>query len=1184
MKLLFYFLFVTFMTANATGLAQNVTLSGKNLTLKEIFTEVKKQTGYVVFYKKNDFEKTSRISISVQEMPLVNVLDAVFKDQPLSYLIEGKTIVISPRNVPADNSKNEVSASEGVQPPQNITGKVVDSTGSPVADASVRLTPGNKGTSTGRNGQFLIAGVAPGNYTIEISSIGFESIRRSITVAATAPLALPVFVLRSSSEAMSSVEVTINTGYQSISRERATGAYDVVGQEILSKRPVSNLSTALQGLVAGMQATENEDGSVDFLIRGNSSMYADRAPLVVLDGFPLSSSDFSTINPNDVESVTVLKDAAAASIWGARSGNGVIVVTTKKAKRGQKVNIDANVFTRITKRTDLQQLLANASSTDQIRFERLAYANKWTIGGTEYQGGVFPSDVGISLTLAQELMYANQYGQLSNEAMNAGLDSLARISNFDQIQDHLLRRGVLNQYNISLSHASERTRTLASIMYENNKTRFQGTGHDRFVFNFNNEYRPAEFITFNLGLYLQYHKQENDGATISELRQLSPYETLLNPDGSYSVNLIRNRALIESISGNGFPYSDWSYNLLREVRGRDLRSESYNARIQTGFNVKLLRGLSFDAKFQYERGKTEVDNYYSDETYYVRNMVNSSVEYNHATGTVGRMFLPVGGIGQPSQSDLQSYVLRSQLNFQRTIGVKHAITAIAGGEISQTTSTGITSPWLYGYYPDLLRSSAPLYGYGSAVERFPSFTSGTTANTTLSGGNTSLSYGLDRFVSYFGNGAYTYDGKYTLSGSIRADASNFIAEDPSIRWSPLWSVGGMWNAKMEEFLSGVTWLDQLRVRATYGKNGNVEKSTSTKTLLNVGTALNTSTGTITATISSYGNPMLSWEKTATTNIGIDFAVLKRKLFGKLDFYNKKGEDITGSIALPGAAGTTSQRFNNAGIINRGIELELGTQIGDARKGWSYGTSLTYAYNFNQVLSLRAPRTYPYLLSVPSNAFVEGKPINPVYSYTYLGVENGMPQIAGDNKVPVGMNTTLYVTGNAFDVLTYQGTATPPHTLGWLNNIDYKNVSLTFLFVGKFGGVYRNPTFNYGTAAIGSIKTIVNQFVGDVFAGREDIPPFPAPNESRHNLWSQYTNYLSSLVESSSYIECKEVSLNYTLPHSLLGKMSMRNVRVYAQMRDLGLVYAANKNNYNPDWLPGTNRPLPTFTLGINLGL
>lgn len=1165
LKLTSLLLILTILRVSANTFAQQVTLKKDNISLSHLFKEIRKQTGYNFLLSAENIDRAGSVSVDFKNAKLTDILDKVLQGKALSYTIENKTILIS--SVQKTFLDELIDYFRQI----NVHGKLVDETGQPMPGASVKLKLSSQGTVANASGEFFLTNVDDKDSVI-ITFTGYQPLRAPVKAE------MGTLTMRPVTEALK--EVTVSTGYQSLLKERAPGSFVQVGQEVLANRPVSNLSTALQGMVAGMQGKENADGSVSFLIRGSSSIYADRAPLVVVDGFPVAKNDFSTINPNDIESVTVLKDAAAASIWGARAANGVIVIVTKKNKNGKAgLNIDASVFTRISKLTDLNQLIPNATSAEQVAYEKMAFTNRWVFN--EYAGS-FPSDLGKTLTLAQELLYANKNGKISAATMNAGLDSLSKINNQSQISDLLLRRAVLSQYNVNFSQATDKTRSYASLLFEDNKTRYQGTGYNRYAMNFSNEYKAAKFLVFNFGLYLQYNKQANSGATLSELQTLSPYETLLNPNGSYSVNLnTYNREVLSSLPLNNFPYSDLSYNLLRETRGRKFGSQDYTARIQTGFNIRIMPGLNFDTKLQYERGKTEVDNYYTDDTFYARSLVDQNTEYTAATKTVGRQFLPKGGIDQSNNTNTASYVFRNQLNFVKDLGSKHSINAIAGMEISQYRTDFRSNPWLYGYYPDKLQSTVPPYGYGSSVDQFVGIT-GTA--TTLSGGTTGLTYGLDRYISYYANAAYTYNRKYTISGSIRNDASNFITKIPSLRWEPLWSVGGLWNVKEEDFAQDIKWVDRLSIRLTHGRNGNVEKSTSTNTLLSVSTSPSTTTGTITASISDNGNPTLRWEKTTSTNLGIDYVLFKGKLSGKIDLYNKIGTDITGTIALPAATGTTSQKFNNAGITNRGIEVELGTQLKIPGTPVTYGTSFNYAYNKNVVNNLYYPALYAYQMVDIPTAVVQGRPINPVYSFTYAGTVAGVPQVLGPNGAVTTMNSAaLLNTGLGLQFLNYEGTATPPHTAGWYSTFGYKGFNLSVLFIGKFGGVYRNNTFNYASAFVGSSKTVVNKYISDVYAGRTDIPPFANANETQLYLWDRYVPYLSGLVESSSYIECKEVMLNYNLPASLLGKVKMRNVKVFAELRDLGLIWAANKKGYNPDWLPGTDRPLGTYTFGVNIG-
>jgi TonB-linked SusC/RagA family outer membrane protein len=1176
MKLTALMLLICGLSLSAKTSSQTITFSGKNVSLEKVFAAIEAQTGYVVIGSARTIKSSEPVTLQVSQMPLSSFMGLLLKSRPFDFEIRSKTIFIKEK--PAPRASPFSLFNRGVPP---ITGYIRDAEGNPLSGATVRVKRGrmlmNNAVVTDSRGRFTIR--ANEGEILVISYIGFVTQEHKVSGTENIDI-----VLERTDRELEIATVVVNTGYQRISKERATGAYDVVNKDMLQKRPISNLSTALQGMVPGMQGKEKSDGSFNFLVRGTSSMYADSKPLVVVDGFPVADTSFTTINPNDIESVTVLKDAAAASIWGARSANGVIVITTKQAKAGQKLRVEVNAFTRIGDKIDLNQVTRTAGTADFIRYEELAWKNNWAL--SKFSGSF--NQLRTSLTLAQELLYANETGKISSEAMNRGLDSLRGIDNRGQIEDLLLERPVLSQFNINISGGTDKLRSLASFMFEKNKDGFVGNKYNRFMFNFNNQYRPTKFLSFFVNASVQYTDQTSSGATVSEIEQLSPYETLLNPDGAYSVNLKNiNRQLFGTLPASSLPYQDWSFNLLREVRERKFSTEDLNARFQVGMSVSIFKGLSFDSRLQYERRKTDYKNYYSEGTFFARDMVNYNIEYTPATQTVGKVFLPKGGIETPRQfgnnwinnTTNESYLFRNQLNFDRYFGRKHAVTAIAGFEVSQYEVDNIANPWLYGYYPDKLQSSAPPFGYGSAGNTFKNITG--SSGVTLQGGNPIIGWGLDRYVSFYGNASYTYEGKYTLSGSIRADASNYITDDPSLRWSPFWSVGGAWNLGREDFIKAIPFIDQLSLRATYGRNGNAEKGTSTKTLLSVGTSLNATTGTIIASISDYGNPLLRWEKTTTTNIGVDFSLFKGKLSGKIDYYKKNGSDLVGLVTLAAANGTTSQKFNNAKLVNNGIELALGTQFDIPGIPVQYQTMVTYAYNKNEITDLYYPAIYGFDM-LGGNAFVQGRPIQPVYSYTYLGMKDGEPYVAGVKGAPNRFDDlALHNRGLGLQFLNYEGTAIPPHTMSWLNTFRAFNFSLNVLFTGTMGGVYRNPVFNYATT-IGGSKTFVDRFVSEVFAGNPDIPSFPQPNDPGTYRWDRYAPNLQGLVESSSYIECKEIMLDYTFPKKLSNAVLLEGIRVYAQARNLGLVYRANSRGFHPDWLPGSYRPLRTVTLGCNI--
>lgn len=911
-----------------------VTINVDKVLIRTALERLQKETKVHFVYDEENIDQDKRVSLSYTQAPLKIVLEDFCKQTSLRYEVKRNLILILPGK--ADRNVNRQSFL--------MKGVVTDEDGESIIGATVMIGGTSKGTVTDINGQ----------YTLEVQSgdlVSFTFVGMTDKVIKAQVNKKMVNVqLESNATALADVVIT---GYQTLSKERATGSFDKVDSSVLSSRPTADLSTALQGLVAGMQATEKEDGSIDFLIRGSSSLYADKKPLLVVDGFPIQG-DFSSINPNDVESVTVLKDAAAASIWGARSANGVIVVTTKKGKK-DKVQVDVQAFVRIGTNPDLEYIMNQADSRTMVDYEMRAFENNWKMAAWEYAPTF--SKIQNSLTLAQELYYANKYQGLSKEEMEQGLERLRNTSN-------------------------------------------------------------RHFIVF-----------------------------------------------------------------------------------------------------------------------------------------------------------------RNQLNYNNSFAEKHEISALAGIEISQYDTEGTVNPYVYGYNKEKNTSSVPPYGYGSNVDSFKNFFGN---SATIEGGNTSYSLRCDRYVSYYTNIGYVYDGKYGASFSARGDGSNFVSDDPSLRWSPMWSVGAKWNIGKEEFIKDIDWINYLNLRATYGINGNAEKSTSPLTLVSVGSSVNSTTGTITGNISSFGNPSLRWEKTYTTNIGVDFDLFRSKLSGKLDFYNRKSKDVIGQVTIPSVYGTSTQKFNNAEILNRGVELELTGNFHIPSVDLGIRSTVTYAYNYNKILKLYYPALYCYEL-VEADTHVEGRPVGSLYSYDFLGTENGIPYVIGANGDKISMNdVSVHNRSLGLDILHYSGTTIPPHTFGWSNQFTWNNFSLYVYLTGNFGGIFRAPTAG-SIPSVGSGKTFVSSSIKD-FADSDGTlyPTWPLKDESNFYLWDRYTPNLEYFVQDASFIRLKEINLEYNLSKKLAGKLHLRGAKLFVQARNLGLIYCANDYGYDPEWLPGSNKPSATIAFGANI--
>lgn len=1143
----------------ATVCAQNaqaekkVAIKASSATVESILTEIKKQTGLSFAYSTDVSKSWPKVTMNHQNKSVREILDELMSYIGCEYKISGNVISIT---------KQQLSGKMRV-----VSGTVRDQDGSPLVGVPVCIGETRVCTVTDDEGGYSLK-VPVEKTTLKFTYVGMET--TYLTIGAGTSNAHKD-VMMHSDNLLNDVMVT---GYQQLSRERATGAFDKIGKDVLSARPTADISAALQGLVAGMQATEKEDGTMDFQIRGTSSLYANTQPLIVVDGFPIEGT-FNSINPNDVESVTVLKDAAAASIWGARSANGVIVVTTKKGS-AKKLNVEVQAFTRIGFTPDIDYITNQADSRTTVDYELRALKNGWDMGY-----GYFPSIdnlYGTGLSLVMEEYFANQYYGLSENQMNANLEKLRNTSNRQQLKDLLMQTAVLQQYNANISGGNDRMNNYFSIMYEKNDEATIKRGYERFMLNYNNIYKFNKHITGTAAVTLQKRNQETSGVTVSSFADLSPYELLLNEDGSYAHQCYSyNKFELENIDASKFPYSDFNYNLLQDVRNRSYKSEQTKYRVQLGLNAKIIKGLEYDMKYQYERNESKDTNKEGEETFYVRNTINYLTDFNPVTGAVGSSCLPAGAILHNSSAVNYNQVFRNQLSYNNVFD-KHDISVLVGMEASQYVTNSTRDAYIYGYNEKT--NTAPVLQNGASAS--PQGLDGYAAYYWPSTYylNPSFSERTDRFVSYFGNAAYIYDNKYGVSFSARSDGSNFISKDKSLRWSPMWSVGGKWIISNEKFMKDTDWVNYLNVRLTYGLNGNAEKSTSPETLISISNNA-TIKGNM-ATVASYGNPGLKWETTKTVNFGVDFSLFNNILSGKVDYYSRKSVDVIGQIAIPSAYGSLTQRFNNAEISNHGIEIELNARHTFKEIGLGVNSTLTFSYNKNEITNLYNPSLYCYELV--QGTFVEGKPLGALYSYEFAGTKEGIPYVKGVDGEPSSMNDlNLHNNIVGIDILKYSGTTIAPYTLGWANSFSWKGLSLYVFITGKFGSIFRVP--GPTIPVVGSSKPYVNAQVSDIAASDgTQIPTWPNKDEFYMYRWNRYLEALDYYVESGDFIKLKEISLSYQLPSSILRAVKLKTAKVFCQMQNLGCIYTANKYGYDPEWVPGTNKPAGNITFGVNINL
>ena len=631
-----------------------------------------------------------------------------------------------------------------------------------------------------------------------------------------------------------------------------------------------------------------------------------------------------------------------------------------------------------------------------------------------------------------------------------------------------------------------------------------------------------------------------------------------------------------------FPYSDWSWNPLQEMDNRSLTSTSSVARIQAGFTVKIWKGLSFDSRVQYEMMDSHTHNYYNENTYTVRNEVNTSSTWDKETNVVTAN-LPTGGFLDQSRTRRDVITFRNQINFNHTFVDRHAIAFVAGVETIDNRYQSFGSPRTYGYNDETL-----------SVGNFPNGIGGTGVyqltdwqdyNLTLDYQN-SFSYMTDRYFSAFGNLSYTYDNRYIVSGSARTDASNLITDDPKYRYSPFWSVGASWQIANESFMEDISWIDQLTLRATFGYNGNVDKSTTFKPLVNISSSPNVVTGELTGSMSSYGNPTLRWERTGTWDVGVDFNFFRSKLYGKIDVYNKHSEDLIADVTIPAVQGTTSMRLNNGEILNRGFELEVGSALRISRNV-TWDGMLTLSYNRNRVASLQQEPTYPYALAMyagTSSAWMEGYDMSTLWCYQYGGLINTGTEDAPAMKPTIlhksGLRETFdtWPTGEPMDISYYMGVMTAPWNMSFSTSFHVYDFDISLILTGKFGHKFMRESFNYPGI---SGRAIPNAKYSEVVNGDpNEIIPLPQTEiEERYYFWDRFYPYMSYLAVNASHIRVQEINVAYNLPKTAVARLRMQSLQVYLQCNNPFNIYF-NGYGEDPEFDRGSMRLQAAYTIGL----
>lgn len=1156
MKTFIFFLCTTVFsfTPETTFSQEKVTIYKDQIaTIDQVFKIIKNQTSYEFIYPK-----------------------ILFKDAPKINLVEGDILVseLLAQSLASNNYKFEISGTntiiivnnkEGSKLQQSIEGKVTDENDLPLPGVNVLIKNTNKGTSTDFDGNYSIIGQM--GDVLTFSSIGFVT----QTVEVTSMSAINVKMAPD----VAFLSEVILTGYNTIVEKKSTGAISTVKtKDIPAWNP--QIDNLIQGQIPGLSVVKSsgEVGAVPIVkIRGTSTLTGNTSPLWVVDGVvledpvPLTPAELNTpdlvnrignsisgINPQDIESITVLKDASASAIYGVRAAGGVIVLTTKRGQEGKPV-INFNVGTSVTQRPRYSDFnLMN--SKERIGIEQFYYDS----GLQYYNSDANVNSVGLAGAYAR---YKNR--DLQNWQQFEDEVRLAQTYNTDWF-DELFRDAVGTTTSFSVSGGSKNVNYYASLSYLDQDGTDILTKNQRY----NGSIKLNSQISdkFNLEFYLSTFTTNRSSypysyvpAGISNFTRSTP-----NPF-DYAINTSRTFPIYNT---DGSPnmyrgHSDfYLFNIMNEYSNsnQETNTNSTSSRISLDFDI--LDNLKVFGVVNYTKSSQLNETYYTENT----NQVAGIRRSNYGEPAPEDSNLPRGGVIFSNSNFQDYYMTRMALEYTPIETDVHFLQFYGGGEYRVNSYRGDnTVGW--GYLHDRGRVISTSENIGEELAGAPYL---------------QIRDYTTKSASYFGVMTYSIFDKYVINGNIRYDGSNLFGSSPKYRWEPAWSVSGRWNIMEEEFMKeGV--FNNLSLRGSYGLQGSTN-SESTPQI--VASFLNPAywSDLDLLTISSPANPDLRWEKTYSTNIGLDFALFGSRIQGAVDIYNRLSQDLITYTRISEVNGFSMLPINFADVSNKGVEFGLTTRnIRAPHPNFNWSTTVNFAYNKNEVKKVNIDPNVSRMLSpfpYKPDAAIVGKPLNSLYSVSYSHLDE--EGVAHFNLANGETTTAKRDLEFGVDDLVYNGPIEAPYQGGISNLFEYKNFKLSALLTYGFGNYFRKeeilaswmyaPDQNLNRELLNAWRE----------PGDENFTNIPnLINETGQNNHKTFWNKSDLRVVKGDFLRLSNVTLQYNLSENIL--KALKFSRAYVQLEGNNLFLFADKGlgGYDPETFPYKSLPLPTsYMLSFNV--
>ncbi|MEM6737560.1 MAG: SusC/RagA family TonB-linked outer membrane protein [Bacteroidota bacterium] len=1075
-----------------------------------------------------------------------------------------------------------------------VSGTVTDENGEGLPGVTVRINNSNEGAITGINGEFTLK-VKEGD-VLTFTSVGMVEQQMIIDDFGSISIAM--------SEATTELTEVVVTGFQELDRKLFTGASESLGMDEIKLAGSADVSRMLEGQAAGV-TVDNVSGtfgsSPRIRIRGNASINGNNQPLFVVDGViledltnintddlisgnanTLTTSSVANLNPDDIESFQILKDASATAIYGARAANGVIVITTKRGRSGAlRVGYNANFSAQLRPTYSQFDLLNSAQEMSVYR----ELARKGIIDiGTSVRAQNYGALGKMYTLIANHELDWGSGGALNEEFLNTYEN--ANTDWFDVLFNDI---GLQQQHSLSFTSGSEKSNSYYSISYLNDQGQTIADNVERITGTARNTYFISDKFSFGFKLTASYRDQRVPG---TRNREFDPITGTFSRDFdinplSYSLNTARSiRPYDDDGNLEYFRRNYAPFNVLEELDLNSIEITVSDISAQTDFEINLTEQLRISGVFQTRYANTKQDHtihensnqaeaFRANDTQFIQDANNLLFRDPDNPGLNPVVVLPQGGFKYVDQRELLNIFSRVSIEWNKTISTNHEINVLAGQEIRYTDREEENSSAL-----------GVIYESGGVVVTDPNIIEFFNLQNI---DYYTLDREKDRFLGSFVNAGYAYKSKYIANFTVRYDGSNQLGRSRQARYLPTWNVSGAWNVTNELSINA-DFLNDLKIRATYGVSGNLPPETSALLNLRSDVTVRPSDVEPFLFIQDLTNTELTWEKLREFNIGTDFVLFNNKISGSFNYYRRKGFDLIGQVQTSGIGGDVLKSGNFANMEIDGYEFFIST-LNYQSKSFSWTTDFNIGYTVDEITKLDFG---PILADAigQNGAATLGGPRRGLFSTRFAGLDaQGIPTFFNESDQVV-KQYDLQDRENLRAILAYEGPTEPRGAGGLTNRFTYKNFDLSVLLSFKFDYKIRLndayfATYNDFTALPGDL---INRWA---IPGDEEITNIPvildkgAAQEDPDNT-NAYAFYNKSTerVADGSYIRLRSIRLGYRVPQEYFKRLKMTGATISVEAQNLALLYSDSLlNGQDPEFFStgGVALPQPKMiTVALNV--